>query len=112
MTKSDAAIRALEEELRRPGKLRAWLRTRRWCGESLGHTTEVSVKDRLVLSEGNEGAIAWFLVTAKEGTVTVPMNLLFLVNDRSSGADAFEFSIGDARWFAVEAERSESFARF
>ena len=112
MTKFDPPIEALDAELRRTGKLREWLRTRRWCGEGLGYKTEVSVKDRAVLMAGDAEALVWFLATAREGNVTVPMNLLFLVADRSPSPDAFEFDAAGARWFVVEAERSESFARF
>ncbi len=112
MTKFDPAIEALAAELRKTGKLRDWLRTRRWCGEGLGYGTEVSVKDRAILLAGDAETLVWFLATAKEENVTVPMNLLFLVADRSPSPDAFEFDAAGARWFVVEAERSEAFARF
>jgi len=112
MTKFDPPIEALDAELRRTGKFREWLRTRRWCGDGLGYKTEVSVKDRAVLTAGEADALVWFLATAKEGNVTVPMNLLFLVADRSPSPDTFEFDAGGARWFVVEAERSEAFAQF
>ena len=112
MTKFDPPVQALDAELRKAGKLREWLRSQRWCGEGLGYKTEVAVKDRALLSEvGGEGLV-WFLATAKEGNVTVPMNLLFRVSDRSPSPSAFEFDVGGEQWFVVEAERTEAFARF
>ena len=112
MTKFDAPIRALEDELRKASKFRDWLRTRRWCGEGLGYKTEVAVKDRAILAEGDAEAIVWFLATAKEGNVTVPMSLIFHVSDHSPSPDAFELTVGGGHSFVVEAERTEAFARF
>jgi maltose alpha-D-glucosyltransferase/alpha-amylase len=109
--KFEPLLRGLDEELRKAGEFRKWLRTRRWCGEGLGYKTEVAVRDRAILWEEGAEAIVWFLATAKEGNVTVPMNLLFLVSDRSPSPDAFEVDVGGVRWFVIEAERSESFAR-
>src|SRR2546426_159487 len=112
MTKFETALQSLDKELRVAGEFRQWLRSRRWCGESLGYRAEVSVKDRATLADDEDEPLVWFLATAKEGNVTVPMSLMFQVTERAAGSDAFELPTADARLFVLEAERSEAFARF
>lgn len=112
MTRVDTAIRAVELELRANGELRRWLRSRRWCGDALAPKTEVSVKDSAVLNASDTEALVWFLATAREGKVTVPLNLLFLVTDHAETSDGFSFEAAGVRWSLLEAEPSEVFARF
>src|SRR5206468_3751105 len=64
------------------------------------------------LADNEDEPLVWFLATAKEGNVTVPMSLMFQVTERAAGSDAFELPTADARLFVLEAERSEAFARF
>lgn len=106
------ALDALDRGLRKPGPLRDWLRSRRWCGASLPDAAQVAVKDRAILAEGHGEAIAWLLATAQEGPVSVPWNLIFSLSDGPPEGDAFELRFRGGAVHVVEAERSEMYAQY
>ncbi len=111
-TRWDAAIRALEDALRRPGPMRAWLRSRRWCGEALTARTEVAVKDRATLWSSDDEALVLFLATAKEAQATVPMHLPFSLRTSPPDGEAFPLAVAGGTVHVIEAERREAYARF
>src|SRR3989304_5967307 len=64
------AIDALDAAVRSSAQFRAWLRSRRWCGDAIGMRADLAVKDRAVLEEfGTEGLVL-FLAGAQRLYVT------------------------------------------
>ncbi|HYS72150.1 MAG TPA: hypothetical protein VEM95_06975, partial [Thermoplasmata archaeon] len=108
----DSAIDALAKALWQSVPMRAWLRTRRWCGDTIGPRTEVSVKDRAALASSTDEAVAFFLVVAREPSGAQPLHVPLAIATAKPEPEAFELQAGADRWYVVEAERSEVFARF
>lgn len=108
----ERAIDLLGEALRRSSSFRSWLRSRRWCGESLGMRTEVAVKDRVLLAEAGNEAVVLFLAVAKELKVAVPLHIPLSISSVRLDPDAFDLAVGSERFFVTEAEGRESYARF
>lgn len=108
----DAALAALDQGLRDSRAIRSWLRSRRWCGDSIGVRAEVTVTDRALLSDTPTEAIVLFLLRAKDAGVLRAIHLPLSVSSVRQEPDAFEFVSASGRFFVTEAERSEGFARF
>lgn len=106
------AIDALEAALIRSSALRKWLRSRRWCGETLGMRSEMSIKDRLLLAESRDEAIVFFLALARDAEAPRLLNLPLSLTSTRIESDAFEFALGSEAFFVTDAEDREAFARF
>ena len=106
------AIEAVEVAVRRSAAFRAWLRGRRWCGESVSLHSELSVKDSAPLSETGTEALVFILGLAQEGSSSALLHLPLSVATARFAPDAFELPVGPDRVYVLEAERRESFARF
>ncbi len=106
------AIEALEAALRRSAPFRTWLRGRRWCGEGLGTRAEVAVRDLALLQETRTEALVLVVALAKEDGASVLLHLPFSVARARFAPDAFELAVGPNRYYVVEAERRETYARF
>ena len=107
-----AAVEALEKALRQSVGLRAWLRSRRWCGDALGRDTELAVKDRAPIGESADEAVVFYLGVAKDPNASVPIHLPLAVSAAKPEPEAFELPVGSERFFVTEGERTETFARF
>src|SRR2546426_6113302 len=68
------AIDAVDHAIRHSTQFREWLRSRRWCGESVGLRSEMAVKDRAPLQESNTEAVVVFLAVVRHpgGQSVVP----------------------------------------
>src|SRR2546422_8113713 len=108
----EPAIDALAKALWQSVPMRAWLRTRRWCGETIGPRTEVSVKDRAGLASSADEAVAFFLVVGREPPGAQPLPVPLAISAAKLDPEAFELEVGADRWFVTEAERGEGFGRF
>ncbi|OGS50955.1 MAG: hypothetical protein A3K65_03855 [Euryarchaeota archaeon RBG_16_68_12] len=107
----EPAIDAVDQAIRHSTHFREWLRSRRWCGDSIGMRAEVAVKDRAVLVETGTEALVLFLAVVKEPERQTPIHLpLALSAARTEGA--VEVAAGPERVFVSEAERREAYARF
>ena len=106
------AVEALEKALRQSVAMRAWLHSRRWCGDALGAKTEFAVKDRAVLAEAGEESVVFFLAVAKESNTSTPMHIPLAVSPAKPEPEAFELPIGPDRRYVTDGERSEAYARF
>jgi trehalose synthase-fused probable maltokinase len=107
-----AAIEAAEVAVRRSAAFRAWLRMRRWCGESVGQHAELAVQDSAILSETGTEALVFLLAVSKEGGSSVLLNLPLSIATARFAPDAFELAVAPDRCYVLEAERRESYARF
>jgi maltose alpha-D-glucosyltransferase/alpha-amylase len=109
----DEAIAATDRALRTSRPLRTWLASLRWCGDSIRGTTRLAVKDRAVLSESGSEAIVFFLLLATEpDTGSRPLHLPLSIGSARLDPRAFELEAGDSRFYLMEAERREGYARF
>lgn len=106
------AIEALETAVRRSAAFRAWLRGRRWCGEVVGLRSELAVQDLALLSETGAEALVFLLALSKEEDSSVLLHLPLSLATARFAPDAFELVVGPARFYVLEAERRESYARF
>lgn len=106
------AIEALEAAVRRSASFRTWLRARRWCGEAVGVHSELAVRDLAILTETGTEVLAFLLALAKEGTSSLLVHLPLSVATSRFAPDAFELEVGPDRFYVLEAERRESYARF
>src|SRR5574342_658496 len=61
-----AAVDALEKALRGYPDFRAWLRSRRWCGEALAPELQFAVEDRAVLAESADEVVLFVLAVARD----------------------------------------------
>src|SRR3972149_291313 len=108
----ERAIDALEDAVRRASAFRVWLRSRRWCGESVGLRSELAIRDFAVLAESSTEALVLFLALAKEGRSSVLLHLPLSLASARLDPDAFALAVAQERFFVTEAERRESYARF
>ncbi len=106
------AIDALDSAIRHSVHFREWLRGRRWCGDSIGARAEVSVKERLVLTETQSEAIVLFLAVARLPDTQVLVHLPLSIAISKPEPDAFELPAGSERLFVSEAERRDPYVRF
>ncbi len=107
----DPAIDALEDAIRHSTHFREWLRSRRWCGESIGARAEVAVKDRATLAESGSEAIVLFLAVAKLPETQAVVHLPLSLSIGREASDAFELHAGSERWFVTEAERGAGYVQ-
>jgi maltose alpha-D-glucosyltransferase/alpha-amylase len=108
----EEAVGILEDAVRRSAAFRVWLRSRRWCGETVGMRSELVVRDSAILATSGTEALVLTLVLAKDSPSSVLLHLPFSVATARLDPGAFELSSGPERWYVVEAERRESYARF
>ncbi len=106
------AVGILEDAVRRSAAFRVWLRSRRWCGETVGMRSELVVRDSALLAASGTEMLVLILVLAREGPSSVLLHLPLSVATARLDPEAFELSSGAERWYVVEAERRESYARF
>lgn len=106
------AMRILDDAVRRSAAFRAWLRSRRWCGETVGMRSELVVRDSALLAASGTETLVITLVLARDGPSSVLLHLPLSVATARLDSDAFELSNGPERWYVGEAERRESYARF
>ena len=105
------AVSVLEASVRRSASFRAWLRSRRWCGEAVGLRSELAVQDFALLSETGMEALVFLLVLSKEESSPVLLHLPLSVARARFDPDAFELDAGPDRYYVLEAERREPYAR-
>ena len=108
----EGACRDLEDAIRRSTAFRNWLRSRRWCGESVGARSELATRDHAVLAESGTEALVLFVVLAREGPSPVLIHLPLSVAKARLDSEVFELAGDQERLFVTEAERRESYARF
>jgi len=106
------AVGILEDAVRRSAGFRAWLRARRWCGETVGMHSELVVRDWAELAATGTEALVLALVLAREGPSSILLHLPLSVATARLDPGAFELSSGPERWYLVEAERRDTYARF
>lgn len=109
----DAAVQATVEAIRRSRRVRSWLRSLRWCGDSVRPSTDLAVKDRAVLLESGSEAIVLFLVVARnprEGTrpIHLPLSIAF----RRFDPTALELQADREPFYVMEAERRNPYAQY
>jgi len=108
----DEAIESTAQALRRSRPLRIWLRSLRWCGDSIRLTTELGVKDRVLLAQSGSEAIVLFLLRAKdrEGG-SRPVHLPLSIASARLDPMAFELETDESAFYILEAERRGGYAR-
>jgi len=106
------AVGILEDAVRRSAAFRVWLRSRRWCGETVGMRSELVMRDFAELARTGTETLVLALVLAREDPSSVLLHLPLSVATARLDPVAFELSSGPERWYVVEAERRESYARF
>ncbi len=108
----ERAIDALEDAIRRSSAFRRWLRSRRWCGDSVGPRSDLVIRDFAFLAESNTEVLVLFLGLARERPSSVLLHLPLSVATARLDSDAFELTVAEGQLFVTEAERRESYARF
>jgi len=106
------AVGILEDAVRRSAAFRVWLRSRRWCGETVGIRSELAVRDSALLAASGSETLVLTLVLARKGPSSVLLHLPLSVATARLDPGAFELSSGPERWYVVEAERRGSYAQF
>ena len=106
------AIDALDAAVRSSAQFRAWLRSRRWCGDAIGMRADLAVKDRAVLKESGTEVLVLFLAVAREPEVQVVVHLPVSLSTVRTSPDAYELRAGAQRLYVTEAERREGYANF
>ena len=106
------AVGILEDTVRRSAAFRVWLRSRRWCGETVGMRSELVMRDLAELAATGTETLVLALVLARDGPSSVLLHLPLSMATARLDPGAFELSSGPERWYIVEAERRESYARF
>lgn len=109
----DAAIEATVEAIRGSRRVRVWLRSLRWCGDSVGPSTDLAVKDRALLLESGSEAIVLFLLVAKDRDtgarpIHLPLSIAFVRFDPT----ALELEAARESIYVMEAERREPYTKF
>ncbi len=107
----EPVIDAVEQAIRHSTHFREWLRSRRWCGDSIGMRAEVAVKDRVLLAESGPEALVLYLAVVKEPERQTAVHLPLSLSTARTEAST-EVSAGQERIFVSEAERREAYARF
>lgn len=108
----DAAVDAVENALGHSVSFRTWLRARRWCGDSIDARMQLLVKDRALLAEGNEEAVAFFLAVARDANTSLPVHVPLAVSTAKPDPEAFEITVGGGKVHVSDGERTASYARF
>jgi len=108
----DPLIRSAEDALRHSRDLREWLRSRRWCGDSIGVQTELAVRDRATLVETGTEALVLFLLVARDPGSQRPVHLPLSIATARVEPDSVEIDAGGVRAWIAEAERRDGYARF
>src|SRR5947208_1103755 len=109
----DDAIEVTDRALRTSRPLRTWLRSLRWCGDSIRITTRLDVKDRAILSESGTEAIVFFLLLAMDpGAGARPIHLPLSIARARFDREAVALEGGASTIYVMEAERREVYARF
>lgn len=107
------AIESTARALQRSRPLRMWLRSLRWCGDSIRLTTELAVKDRVLLAQsGSEAIVLFFLVATDPDIGARPIHLPLSIASVRLDSGAFELQADGTTFYVTEAERRESYARF
>src|SRR2546422_1376157 len=106
------AIDAVDHAIRHSTQFREWLRSRRWCGESVGLRSEMAVKDRAPLEESNTEAIVFFLAVVRHPEGQSVVHLPLSISEGRLERDAFEVPVGGGRVFVSEAEPRDAYVRF
>src|SRR2546422_3547582 len=106
------AIDAVDHAIRHSTQFREWLRSRRWCGESVGLRSEMAVKDRAPLAESNTEAIVFFLAVVRHPEGQSVVHLPLSISEGRLERDAFEVPVGGGRVFVSEAEPRDAYVRF
>src|SRR5574342_657809 len=106
-----AAVDALEKALRGYPDFRAWLRSRRWCGEALAPELQFAVEDRAVLAESAEEVVLFLLAVARDPNGAQPIHVPLAVSTAKPEPEAYELRTGRERYYVTEAERSPAYAR-
>src|SRR3989304_3754736 len=91
--------------VRSSAQFRAWLRSRRWCGDAIGMRADLAVKDRAVLEEFGTEVLVLFLAVAREPEVQVVVHLPVSLSTVRTSPDAYELRAGAQRLYVTEAER-------
>lgn len=105
-------IRSAEDALRHSRDVREWIRSRRWCGDSIGMRTELVVKDRAMLLETGAEAFVLFLLVARDPGGQRPIHLPLSIATSRVEADSVEVDGTGVRAWIAEAERRDGYARF
>src|SRR3972149_1180949 len=105
------AIDALDAAVRSSAHFRAWLRSRRWCGDAIGMRADLAVKDRAVLKESGTEVLVLFLAVAREPEVQVVVHLPVSLSPVRTSPDAYELRAGAQRLYVTEAGRRGGGAR-
>jgi maltose alpha-D-glucosyltransferase / alpha-amylase len=109
----DAAIEATVQAIRGSRRVRTWLRSLRWCGESVRPTTDLAVKDRAILVESGTEAIVFFLLVARDqDTGARPIHLPLSIAFARFDPTALELETGRESIYVMQAERRDSYAKF
>src|SRR5688572_12070739 len=109
----DAAIEATVQAIRGSRRVRMWLRSLRWCGESVRPTTDLAVKDRAILVESGTEAIVFFLLVARDqDTGARPIHLPLSIAFARFDPTALELETGRESIYVMQAERRDSYAKF
>src|SRR3989449_5661134 len=106
------AIDAVDHAIRHSTQFREWLRSRRWCGESVGLRSDMAVKDRAPLAASNTEAIVFFLVVVRHPQWQSVVHLPLSISEGRLERDAFEVPVGGGRVFVSEAEPRDAYVRF
>src|SRR2546426_469702 len=106
------AIDAVDNAIRHSTHFREWLRSRRWCGDSVGLRSEMAVKDRAPLAESGTEAVVFFLAIVRHPEGQSVLHLPLSISEGRLERDAFELSVGEGRVFVAEAEPREMYLRF
>jgi maltose alpha-D-glucosyltransferase/alpha-amylase len=108
----DSLIRSAEEALRHSEPVRDWLRSRRWCGDSIGTRTELAVKDRARLLETGAEAFVVFFLVARDPDRQRPVHLPLSIATSRVDPESVEIAGAPGRAWLGEAERRDGYVRF
>jgi len=106
------AIESTARALRQSRQLRIWLRSLRWCGDSIRLTTEVAVRDHVLLAQSGSEAIVLFLLRVRdpEGRAR-PVHLPLSIALARLDSAAFQLEADGSVFYILEAERRDGYAR-
>src|SRR2546428_14085138 len=97
------AIDAVDNAIRHSTHFREWLRSRRWCGDSVGLRSEMAVKDRAPLAEAGTEAGGFFLPLGRHPEGQSVLHLPLSVTEGRLERGAFELSVGEGARFGSAA---------
>jgi maltose alpha-D-glucosyltransferase/alpha-amylase len=106
------AIESTVRAVRHSRPFRTWIRSLRWCGDSIHFTTELAVTDHARLAESGSEVIVWFLLRAKDrGRGARPVHLPLSIALARLNPEAFELETDKSAFYILEAERRDGYAR-